>query len=487
MIYIQNNTRLVNYNDLFELTRLFFPEEEIVDNSTEPFDKTINLRLIGNNFLVELTEKSGKPGSFVASPSMVEIYRDLASSQRVAAKRALYSLLNEYTGINLPWGILTGIRPVKVAAYLFEKGIPERKIIDILTDEYFIDFEKAELALQVCRTQENILKSFKRDTYSIYISIPFCPSRCLYCSFPSLPAAVYESQMGDYLKVLMYELGEIDSIMKNWKLTTVYIGGGTPTALPKNLMRQLLEKIRELFPQIIEFTVEAGRPDTIDIEYLQIFKDFGVDRISINPQTMRNETLRNIGRKHTAEEVIETYKAAKKIGISVVNMDLIVGLPGEITEDVEYTLEMIDELNPDNLTVHTLSVKKGSHLISSEGSIRLTEAKTVEDMLKLTSKYALNKGMVPYYLYRQKHILGNLENVGYSNPENPCIYNIAIMEEKQTIIAVGMGAITKLYDKKNKKLERIPNFKDLNSYMVRIEELLARKRVKIKDIEDGWR
>lgn len=486
MISINNFTEKVKYNDLFELARSFFPDHEITEFRDFESNYVASLSYNENRFLAELTCNSGEPGISIVSDADSNIYRDEEATQRISAKKAFYDMLSTYTEKKLPWGILTGIRPIKVTTALKEKGISDKEIIDILTGAYSIDTEKAQLSLQICNTQEKIIKSFEKDTFSLYISIPFCPSRCLYCSFPSLPISKFGKYIEEYLDVLLYELIQIKDMMKGWRISTIYIGGGTPTTLPVEMMDRLLVELEIMFPGTIEITVEAGRPDTLNFEYLKLFKSHRIDRISINPQTMNDETLKLIGRKHTAKDVVTAYRQAKDIGIPIVNMDLIVGLPGERRGEIINTLDMIDNLDPDNLTVHTLSVKKGSNLMIEKETFKMTNDIEIESMLKYTREFAAIKGLTPYYLYRQKQILGSFENIGYSKKENPCVYNVAIMDEKQTIISAGMGAISKVYNTRDKTLERVPNFKDLDTYMKRTEELVKRKRALVNRLQAGW-
>jgi oxygen-independent coproporphyrinogen-3 oxidase len=476
MIGIINKTDKVKYNDLFELARAFMPREQFIEaKSVEEYASYLCLELENGNFQASSGGLAHDSVSFTATTKEIDILRDHEAACRIAAKRAYYRLLSNLTHKLLPWGILTGIRPVKVSAALRENGATSDEIVEILTKGYLIDNDKAELALKICSIQAPLVDSFKGKTYSIYIGIPFCPTRCVYCSFPSVSSINFRNQMDPYIETLIKEISSIHKIMHGWRLDSVYIGGGTPTALPKYLMEKLLSQLRKIFDSSYELTVEAGRPDTIDQEYLMLLKKYGVDRISINPQTMNLNTLKLIGRDHTPDQIIESYSLAKEIGISVVNMDLIAGLPGE-------GLEKIKGLKPDNLTVHTLSMKKGSRLMDGYDTSMEFGTEKIGEMLKLTSEFAAEIGLTPYYLYRQKQILGNYENIGYSRPQNICVYNVAIMEEKQSIIAAGMGSVSKIYNENTGAIERVPNPKDINGYMLRIDELVERRKTLIAQL-----
>lgn len=476
MIGIINNTDKVKYNDLFELARAFMPSEHFVEAA---FDEVVAPYLCldykNGSFIASSKGIDLEPSFFAASAIDVDILRNEEAAERIAAKRAFYKLLSSLSNKSLPWGILTGIRPVKISAALRASGLSSEEVKEILINGYLFDKDKADIAVQISSIQAPLVDSFKGKTYSLYIGIPFCPTRCSYCSFPSLSAVKFRSQMDQYVDTLIKEINYICKIMNGWRLDSVYIGGGTPTTLPKYLMERLLYEVRILFESSYELTVESGRPDTIDYEYLKLFKQYGVDRISINPQTMNINTLKLIGREHTPDDIVTAYNLAKEIGINIVNMDLIAGLPGEGPDDVRRTLDKLKALNPDNLTVHTLSLKKGSRLLEDNNASLVLDAENVSEMLKLTSEFAAEVGMIPYYLYRQKQILGNYENIGYSRPENMCVYNVAIMEEKQTIMAAGMGSVSKIYDETTEAIKRIPNPKDFTGYITRVTELIMRR------------
>ena len=403
-----------------------------------------------------------------------------ARAKKRVIKTAIYRLLKEATGFSPKWGLLTGIRPTKTINELLDKGYTKEQCLQYLIQNYDVCETKANLTFEVAKEERKILLQNQPDEISIYIGIPFCPTKCLYCSFTSYPMAQYKNKIEDYLNALIKEMKYVAQYVKKQKVKTIYIGGGTPTSLNEEQLKKLLYYVKEYFYQEYtkEFTVEAGRPDTITKEKLKVLKQFDVDRISINPQTMNQKTLELIGRKHTVEEIKKIFWTAREIGHENINMDLILGLPQETIQDVETTMEEIQKLSPDAVTVHTLAVKRASRLKESFDLYSLTEIEEMEKMIALSQNYAFSMGMKPYYMYRQKNMIGNFENVGYCKPNKEGIYNIQIMEEKQTILALGAGASTKLYYASNNQVERIFNVKSVEDYIARIDEMIERKKQK---------
>jgi len=373
----------------------------------------------------------------------------------------------------LPWGILTGIRPSKIVHKLIDMDLGEEEITKVLRNEYLLREDKLELLMDTCIRQRNYLEESK-GKYSIYIGIPFCPTRCLYCSFPALNINENRDFIRKYIDTLIYELREVKRMMKSRTLNTVYIGGGTPTSLKIEELREIILEVKNLFSAIEEFTVEAGRPDTLSYDYLKMLKEEGVDRISINPQTMNDKTLKLIGRRHSSKDIVKIYKLAKDLGIDEINMDLIIGLPGEKFEDIQHTMEEIKKLSPSNLTVHSLAIKTGSRFSKTIEDYQLMDTKEAEEVYSLVGTYMEEMGLKPYYLYRQKNQVGNLENIGYSRESSFCKYNISMMEERETIVGVGIGSVSKLVSIDG-GLKRLPNFKGLNDYITRIDDLILRK------------
>lgn len=399
---------------------------------------------------------------------------------KLAVKQSVLKSLLKISDTKMPWGVLTGIRPTKIVHELLDKKIKKEKILDILKNQYKLNDEKASLITDIALGERKHIYPIDKDKFSIYISIPFCPSRCLYCSFPSNDIVNFREFVDLYTEKLLIELIEMLKVMKGKVLDTVYIGGGTPTALPLTNLEKIIESVYEYFGKNMrEFTVEAGRPDTIDLEMLKMLKRQDIKRISINPQSMNDDTLKKIGREHTVKDIVKAFNMAKELDFESINMDIIVGLPGEDENHIIKTMEYIKELNPENLTVHTMSLKRTSRLCKEMDEYDLTNQLKLENMLNITKSYSKDLGYKPYYMYRQKQILGNFENIGYSKEGFDCIYNMLIMEEKQTIVAIGAGGASKIYFPDTGKVKRVANLKDLREYINRVDEMVERKRSEI--------
>lgn len=394
-------------------------------------------------------------------------------------KQDIYSKLSKLTGIFPEWGIHTGVRPVKLTGELFEKfNFNEDSVRNELSRFYMISDEKVDLLCRIFHLQKEVLKESEKHRVSLYLGIPFCPTRCLYCSFTS--NQVEEEKIHQYLGALHNEIKYTGTKMKEYgiKPESVYIGGGTPTSLSAKALDKLLNLIVNTYDlsEVKEFTVEAGRPDTINIDKLKIMDEYGVSRISINPQTMKDETLKLIGRSHSVAEVYRAFEMTKKFNFLSVNADIIAGLPEESVFDFENTLrKMIEILQPNNITVHTLAIKRASKLIDIDSNFHYKQAKVVKEMLDIGKGMLSSAGYRPYYLYRQKHMAGGLENVGYAQKGTEGIYNIRIMDEHQSIIALGAGGISKAYYPEENRLERIPNVSNYEIYIDRLQEMLDRK------------
>ena len=388
-----------------------------------------------------------------------------SNHESIAVGRAIFAAGKELLGHTPPWGILTGVRPAKVALGLFRSGKGILKSKKILRDEYFLNPQKAALAVSVASAESKILKKIQNNSCSLYISIPFCPTRCAYCSFVSYTTQRLLSMIEEYLDALLVDIDETFEIINKlgMKVSTVYIGGGTPTTLSAEQLELLFNKLEEhISPDdLLEFTLEAGRPDTITAEKLAVAKAHGVTRVSVNPQTLSDDILREIGRRHTVEDFYKAYKIAKDSGIKDINVDLIAGLPGDDFKNFSETVDKIIELAPTNITVHTFCVKKASDALRNNSSVYSLNggdaAKSVS-YSQLKTKFA---GYRPYYMYRQKNTVGNLENVGFSIEGHEGLYNVYMMEETQTIFAVGAGAVTKLVRQDNPDPEK-PSIKRLS-------------------------
>ncbi len=392
-------------------------------------------------------------------------------------KEAVFKALYSFTGYMPKWGMVTGVRPAKTASELSQSGYSDKEILDYFENRFYVSRQKALLALNVSKAERDILLTNSNLDASLYIGIPFCPTRCLYCSFTSYPIDKYSKKADEYINKLAEELKFVSGRLKGRRIRSVYIGGGTPTSLNDGQFEKLMETVSEIFDlqNIEEFTVEAGRPDTITKAKLTAMKNAGVNRISVNPQTMNQKTLDIIGRRHSVDDIKKAFYMAKEEGFKNINMDIILGLPQESAKDVENTMREIEKLSPESLTVHTLAVKRASKLKENIFSYDLTAAGEMEKMINISSYYAEKMGLAPYYMYRQKAMIGNFENVGYCKKGMESIYNVEIMEEKQSIIAAGAGGATKLYNPEKNQLVRVFNVKSVEDYLSRFDEMIERK------------
>ncbi|MBQ4505720.1 MAG: coproporphyrinogen dehydrogenase HemZ [Firmicutes bacterium] len=408
----------------------------------------------------------------------------LLSDDKEENKAALYELLSRETGKTLPWGILTGVRPLKLYRQLCAGS--EEEGIKTLRSRYLVSEARSELLRTIAGVQDKMRFSKDPGAVGIYVGIPFCPTRCSYCSFASNPYD--EKGSKEYLEALLYEISRISGIIKNkaFFAESIYIGGGTPTSLAEDDFELLMRSVGEAFlgPRTVEFSVEAGRPDTITRAKLDSIKRHGADRISVNPQSMKQRTLELIGRSHRVEDIYAAYDMARTAGIGCINMDLIAGLPEEDAADFSRTLDEIVRLEPENITVHTLAVKRASRLNEKDPSYGYRQAGIVSEMLQSCGERMASEGYLPYYVYRQKHMAANLENTGYSRPGFESVYNVRIMEEDQSIIAFGAGAISKFVDPdqsdKRKKIVRAANVTNYRIYIDRIEEMVERKEAQLR-------
>ncbi|MDE6035905.1 MAG: coproporphyrinogen dehydrogenase HemZ [Ruminococcus sp.] len=395
--------------------------------------------------------------------------------------RLIYHILKDVTGISTPWGMMTGIRPVKKVTELMERGAEFSEIREILTEKYELSPEKLKLAYDTAVNQMPILENINHKAVSLYISIPFCPSRCSYCSFVSHSIESAGKLIPDYVRCLCRELEIIGYMIKenNTPVDTVYFGGGTPAAIPAQDIRTIMECVQKNFDldNIREYSFEAGRPDTITEEKLHIIKSLGADRISINPQTLNNDVLQAIGRRHTAEDTLIAYELARKAGFRNINTDLIAGLPEDTPESFRNTLDRIVDISPESITIHTLTLKRSSNLFA-QGLENITNP--AQEMVDYSIQKLMTSDYQPYYMYRQKNTVGNLENIGYAKKGYESYYNIYIMDETQTIIGAGGGASTKLVYPDNKKITRIHNYKYPYEYISNFDNLMTKKEELIK-------
>lgn len=478
--------------DIRELLMAFYPGESFVYERDEDAAIAVVGQLSGDGgsyhlFLVARGKMNFYPWDG-ASPEEVREFsvfdepipvdRQSRTETKNRIKRRLYVILKAHTGKSLPWGTLTGIRPTKIAMTKMDEGMNEEEIYSYMKSTYFTSDEKIALSIEIARRERKLLSTIDYEHgYSLYIGIPFCPTTCLYCSFTSYPIGKWTGRTQTYLDALYREMAYVAEKKRGCPLDTVYFGGGTPTSLPAEDLDQLITKLKETFDcsGVQEFTVEAGRPDSITREKFAVLKKHGVTRISINPQTMKQETLNLIGRRHSVEDVKSCFQLAREMGFDNINMDLIIGLPEEDLEDVRETLEEIKALGPDSVTVHSLAIKRAARLNTMKEVYKDLKIVNTQEMIDLTARYAREMGLEPYYLYRQKNMAGNFENVGYAAPGKACIYNILIMEEKQTIVGCGAGTTTKVMFPAENRLERVENVKDVEQYIGRIDEMLERK------------
>ena len=469
------NLYLKNHNFHFELenlTRLFFPNEKItvIRDFSEPQPPYI---------YTEVSDKitiSVNIGSFNKSETAVKKLTD--DDNELVSAQLLYKLLCDFTGLTQPWGILTGVRPVKLLRRLAEESSEEQAVKKFERD-FFVSDEKIALSRETEHNERKILELSKPESFSLYVGIPFCPSRCSYCSFVMASIERAEKLIEPYTKLLCEEIKRTAEIANKLglRLETVYFGGGTPTTLSAEQLDTVLKTVNKSFDMSTcrEFTVEAGRPDTIDIAKLFALKENKVDRISINPQTVNDEVLKTIGRKHTAKQFFDAFELARKCGFDNINTDLIAGLPTDTPESFKNSLDSIVRLNAECITVHTLCMKRASRLTTEGVTLDLQQARDAREMLAYTQNILGQNEYIPYYMYRQSRMVGNLENVGWSKRGFESLYNVYVMDETHTILACGSGGVTKLKRNNPDYLERIFNFKYPYEYIDRFDELIQRK------------
>lgn len=469
------NLYVKNHNFHFELenlTRLFFPNEKItvIRDFSEPQPPYI---------YTEVSDKitiSVNIGSFNKSETAVRKLTD--DDNELVSAQLLYKLLCDFTGLTQPWGILTGVRPVKLLRKLAEESNEEQAVKKFLND-FFVSNEKTALSRETEHNERKILELSRPESFSLYVGIPFCPSRCSYCSFVMASIERAEKLIEPYTKLLCEEIKRTAEIANKLglRLETVYFGGGTPTTLSAEQLDTVLRAVNKSFDMSTcrEFTVEAGRPDTIDSAKLFALKENKVDRISINPQTTNDEVLKTIGRKHTAQQFFDAFELARKCGFDNINTDLIAGLPTDTPESFKNSLDSIVKLNAECITVHTLCMKRASRLTTEGVTLDLQQARDAREMLAYTQNILGQNEYIPYYMYRQSRMVGNLENVGWSKKGFESLYNVYVMDETHTILACGSGGVTKLKRNNPDYLERIFNFKYPYEYIDRFDELIQRK------------
>ena len=455
--------------DVYQMFNIYFPLDEIKF-------------LDDGDYIVNILDNKVE---FINS----DYYKETEISENIKEdiKRLVFSSLKDITEEEYPWGILVGIRPSKIALKYLEEGKTEEEIIEIFKKKHLASEEKAKLCIEIAKTEVSFVNNDSKNI-AIYIGMAFCPTRCFYCSFAANPIMGNKKLVNPYLEALIYEIREMKKYIdeRGLNIETVYFGGGTPTAVNNEEFELIMQEAYDAFVKgkgLKEFTVECGRPDSITKEKLATMKKFNVTRISINPQTMNDETLKMIGRGHNSKDVIEKFNLARSMGFNDINMDMIIGLPGEGIKEVLHTKEEILKLHPDSLTVHGLSLKRASILYENfilKKGIQVKKQAELADMYEESRILAKKLGLHPYYMYRQKNMVGNMENLGYSRKGAECIYNIQMIEDKQTIIALGADAVSKVVFLEEGRIERFANIKDVREYVSRIEEMIEGK-IKLLD------
>ncbi len=456
--------------DVHSLVKAFYPEEDVsIASDGEDYDISV---LVTDDRIVAGAPALGYAGQ--REKILSDNDRPLVKN---VLKQTLYEVLSDVTKKRLPWGTMTGIRPVKVPMKMIREGATDHQIADYMKSVYLCSDEKIRLATSVAHREHEVLTSLNEGGFSLYVGIPFCPTTCLYCSFTSYPIASWAKRVDEYLAALKREIDFFSEYYRGRCPDSVYIGGGTPTTLSAGQLQDLIGYIRGAFDcsRIREFTVEAGRPDSITDDKLEALYASGVTRISINPQTMNDKTLRIIGRSHSTQDVYRAFEAARSAGFTNINTDLILGLPGEDEGDVSNTFEKICDLAPDSITVHSMAIKRAANMHRYLEEHRDIKSINTPRIMDIADKGARSLGLYPYYLYRQKNMAGNFENVGYAREGCFGIYNIVIMEEVTDIAAAGAGTISKrVFD--DGRIERCDNVKDVALYIDRIDEMIDRKR-----------
>lgn len=454
--------------DIRELLMAFYPSEKYIYT-----DDTALLRLHLYKKEHEYHIRINTESEAIEFCSKI---KDTKFDTKNELKRNIYQNLLKLGNKELPWGTLTGIRPTKIVMDLLEKNMPLEEIKRHLKEVYLVGDKRMNLCIDTAFKEFNILKKIDyKDGYSLYIGIPFCPTRCLYCSFTSYSIAQWKKDTDTYVEALCKELVAVSKMYNGKKLQTIYMGGGTPTSLEGCQLTKILDTVKTNFDfsNLLELTVEAGRPDSITREKLIALRDMGVNRISINPQTMQQKTLDLIGRKHTVEDICNSFKLAREVGFTNINMDFIIGLNGETLSDIKDSFTKVKFFSPESITIHSLALKRAARL-NTENKREIMDNDLMLSMIDVATETCNELGLKPYYLYRQKNMAGNLENIGFSKPGKECLYNILIMEEKQTIIACGAGTSSKIVFNDG-RIERIENVKDPKLYIERLDEMIERK------------
>ncbi|MGL4991181.1 MAG: coproporphyrinogen III oxidase [Sarcina sp.] len=468
-INIKMNDEKYRYH-IYQIFNIFYTFDDIKVNEDNLFD--YDIEIVNNTMKISKGDRQ-------------KVYHLIDENITQEIKRNVFSFLTKVLNKNYPWGTLVGIRPSKIASDLIIKGYDDETIIKHFEEKYLTSREKAQLCIHIAKREMTYINKDDK-TIAIYIGMAFCPTRCLYCSFTADPIGkCKKNEVELYIDAIKKEITQITKYIKNNQLIVdnVYFGGGTPTSINNEQFEDLMLDIYNSFVKdknLIEFTVECGRPDSITEEKLLTMKKYDVTRISINPQSMNDKTLKSIGRGHLSKEVIDKFNLARKLEFDNINMDIIIGLPDEGINDVIYTVSEIKKLNPDSLTVHGLSIKRASRLYENlvlRKTVKIAEQEELNKMYEKSSQLAKELNMEPYYMYRQKNMVGNMENIGYSRDSQECYYNIQMIEDTQTIIAIGADAVSKVvYLSEGKgRIERFANVKNVKEYVSRVDEMIEGK------------
>ncbi len=460
--------------DMENISTIFFPYEKIriFENSCDETDPVTVITEIRDYVLsVDATVYDKHKKESVSA--------DCETDMQNALSVLLYHVLSEILEIRYPWGLLYGVRPAR-RMHALTDSLSEEEAKRVFREKYLVNHEKTELAVSVMHSENKIIALSDCKSFSLYISIPFCPTRCSYCSFVSHAIENTVKLIDPYVDLLIREIEEtaVYARLLGLRLETVYFGGGTPTTLSAKNLARLFEAIEKNFDlsTVREYTVEAGRPDTVTKDKLLTLKSAGVSRISINPQSFNDAVLKTIGRQHTSSQTVSAFELARNCGFDNINMDFIAGLPGDTLESFEKSLCKGISLNAESITVHTLSLKSGAYMATRESAFDSSPKKIVASMVDFSSKQLTKHNYHPYYMYRQGKSLGNLENVGWCKNGYDCLYNVFMMDETHTVLAVGAGAVIKLKDPKSGKIERVYNYKYPYEYIDRFDEILKRKQ-----------
>ncbi len=476
-----------NYNyQVVTTIQIFYPNIKLksVENNDYEKDEFLFESLVNAGFVEAKPLINDKDSAYC----ILDTYNSV-NDEKYAVKKSLFLMLKDYVGVTPSWGMLTGVRPAKNVVSLLEDGLQLSEIPQYLHEKFYVAYDKIDLAIKVALVEKEIIKHNTDDEYSLYVGIPFCKTRCTYCSFTSYNHDVYKKRghVDVYVENLIKEIKLLKDFDESRKLKTLYIGGGTPTSITAEQLELIMEALAETFDltHLVEYTVEAGRVDTITREKLEVIRKYGTTRLSINAQTMSDETLAKINRSHSSAEFVETYTLARELGFDNINVDVIVGLPDENIDNVKDTLTQIVRLKPENITIHTLSYKRGSDLTKNLKLTDINDFYHIGDMLESAKAIIEQEGYNPYYMYRQKNMSGqaNAENVGYTFGENYGIYNIQMMEEKQHIISCGAGVATKIVFNEENRLEKFYGLKTVEEYNSRFDEMMEKKEKFLKTLD----